>query len=246
MLAGGYSRPLLGTCSPVALATAVRFDRRLGAVEEAVEHLRIEAAALRLLGRQAVVAPHRVGRRLAEVRQPLVAAAGRDDREAAGARPVDQVADQRRLVAEGERIQHAGRRRTLRQQRTAEGIGLDRDVDHVLAVVEGAQAVLDRRDRMAGAFDDDVDLRMARPAPASRRRCGSCRCGPRRPGSTRRCARSPSRRARGWSRALAGDRSAMPTSCTPGVRGICARYIEPNLPAPIRPMRIGRFSAARC
>ena len=35
----------------------------------------------------------------------------------------------------------------------------------------------------------------------------------------------------------------MPTRCTPGVRGICARYIEPNLPAPIRPMRIGLPSA---
>ena len=33
---------------------------------------------------------------------------------------------------------------------------------------------------------------------------------------------------------------------TPGVRGTCARYIEPNLPAPMRPMRTGLPSAARC
>ena len=137
-----------------------RFDRGLGAVEEAVEHLRVEAAALGLLGRQAVVAPHRLGRRFAEVRQPLVAAAGGGDRKAAGARPVDQVADQRRLVAEGERIDHARLGRLSRQQRAAERIGLDRDVDDVLAVRERRQAVLDRGDRMAGAFDDDVDRRM--------------------------------------------------------------------------------------
>ncbi len=137
------------------------FDRGLGAVEEAVEHLRVEAAALGLLGREAVVAPHGLRRRFAEVRQPLVAAAGGHHRKAAGARPVDQVADQRRLVAEGERIDHAGFGRLARQQRAAERIGLDRDVDHVLAVREGFQAVVDRGDRVAGAFDDDVDRRMA-------------------------------------------------------------------------------------
>ena len=37
----------------------------------------------------------------------------------------------------------------------------------------------------------------------------------------------------------------MPTRWTPGVRGICAKYIEPNLPAPMRPMRIGLPSAWR-
>src|SRR3954465_13489226 len=31
----------------------------------------------------------------------------------------------------------------------------------------------------------------------------------------------------------------MPTRCTPGVRGTCAMYIAPNLPAPITPMRRG-------
>ena len=47
-------------------------------------------------------------------------------------------------------------------------------------------------------------------------------------------------------RAASGDKSAMPTKCTPGVLGICARYMEPNLPAPIRPIRTGRLSAWRC
>ena len=109
-------------------------DRRLRAVEEGIEHLRVQAAELRLLGREAVVAPHRLGRRLREMRQPLVAAAGRDDRESGGARPVHQVADQRRLVAVGQAVDHARLRCPLRQQRPAERVGLDRHVDHVLAV----------------------------------------------------------------------------------------------------------------
>src|SRR4051812_23004625 len=46
-------------------------------------------------------------------------------------------------------------------------------------------------------------------------------------------------------RAPATERSAMAARCTPGVRGTCARYMEPNLPAPIRPTRIGRPCAAR-
>ena len=64
--------------------------------------------------------------------------------------------------------------------------------------------------------------------------------------SARACARRPSPRGRGCDRAPSGDRSAMPTRCTPGVRGTCARYIAPNLPAPIRPTRSGLPSAARC
>ena len=133
------------------------FDAGLAAVEEAVEHLRVQPAACRLLGRQAVIPPHGFRRAFAEVRQPLVAAAGRHHREAAGAGPVHQVADQRRLVAEGQRIHHAGLRRTARQQRAAEGVGLHGDVDHVLAVVKGLQAVLHRGDRVAGAFHHHVN-----------------------------------------------------------------------------------------
>src|SRR2546422_9345781 len=46
-------------------------------------------------------------------------------------------------------------------------------------------------------------------------------------------------------RALAGARSAMPARWTPGVFGTCARYMVPNLPAPIRPTRSGLPCAAR-
>ena len=138
--------------------------------------------------------PHGLRRRLREVRQPLVAAPRGDDRKARGARPVDQLADQRRLVAIGEAVDHAGVRRLARQQRPAERVGLDRDVDHVLAVAECLEAMLDRSDRIARAFDDDIDLRMAHqrlPVVAEVRRPGrkriveGCRCVALRPASRR-------------------------------------------------------------
>ena len=157
-LAGGYFRP---STAPPARGVGHRggLDRRLAAVEEAVEHLRVQAAALGLLGRQAVVAPHGFGRGLREVRQPLVAAAGGHHREAAGAGPVDQVADHRRLVAVGQAVHHAGLGRTPRQQRAAERVGLHRDVDDMLALPDRGQDVVHRRHRGAGALDHDVDLR---------------------------------------------------------------------------------------
>ena len=238
-LAGGYKQAVARHAQPGGIADRGAFDRRLAAVEEAVEHLRVQAAARGLLGRQAVVAPDRVGRALREVRQPLVAAPGRDHREAAGARPVDQVADQRRLVAEGQRIDHAGLGGALRQQRAAEGIGLDGDVDHVLAVREGLQAMLDRGDRIAGAFDDDVDRRMPHQRLPVVADMGAAAASPRRRARRPACAAASQPTRARLARAASGDRSAMPTRCTPGVRGICARYIEPNLPAPIRPTRIG-------
>jgi hypothetical protein len=76
-----------------------------------------------------------------------VAAAGGHHRKAAGARPVHQVADQRRLVAEGQAVHHAGLGGTARQQRPAERVGLHRDVDDMLALREGPRHVVDRMHR---------------------------------------------------------------------------------------------------
>jgi hypothetical protein len=90
-----------------------------------------------------------------------VAAARGHHRKAAGARPVDQVADQRRLVTERQRIHHAGLLRLACQHRAAQCVGLDGDVDHVLVLRERAKAVIHRGDRRAGALDDHVDRRMA-------------------------------------------------------------------------------------
>ena len=88
-------------------------------------------------------------------------APGGHHREAAAARPVDQVADQRGLVAEGERVDDTRLRSTFGQQRATERIGFDRHVDDMLAVREGLKAMVDGSDRMSRAFDDDVDRGMA-------------------------------------------------------------------------------------
>ncbi len=45
-------------------------------------------------------------------------------------------------------------------------------------------------------------------------------------------------------RARSADRSAMATTFSPGAVGTCARNMEPNLPAPIRPTRTGLPPAA--
>ncbi len=142
------------------IADGGALDRRLRPVEKRIEHLRIEPADARLFRRQSVMAPYGFGRRLREMRQPFVAASGRDDAESGGPRPIDEIADQRRLVAIREAVDHARVGRLARQQRTAKGIGLHGDVDHVLAVAERGKTMLDRRRRVAGAFDHDVDVRM--------------------------------------------------------------------------------------
>ncbi len=163
--AGREGKPVGRWRQPGGIRHGGALDGRLRAVEEAVEHLGIEPAASGLLLVEAPVLPHRLGRRLGEVRQPLVAAARRRDREARGARPVDQLADQRRLIAIGEAVDHAGLGRALGEQGAAKGVGLDRHHDHALAVAERFQRVLDRGNRIAGRFDDHVDLGMGNQRP---------------------------------------------------------------------------------
>jgi hypothetical protein len=81
----------------------------------------------------------------------------RDDRKTASARPVHQVADQRRLIAEREAVDDPRLRRLAREQRATKRIRLDGDIDHMLTRAKRRQAMIDRDDRVAGAFDDDVD-----------------------------------------------------------------------------------------
>ena len=142
-----------------------RLDRGLRAVEERVEHLRIEAAPRGLLGGHAPMVPDGFRRRLAELGQPLMATAGGRHVEAAGARPVDEIARQGRLVAVGHRINDASLARLGGQRRADEGVRLDRDVDDILGVAKGLQNVGDRRRRRPGALDDDVDGRMGDQRP---------------------------------------------------------------------------------
>ena len=103
-------------------------------------------------GVRPVMSPDGIGRGLRKMRQPLVPAPGGDHRKTRRARPVDQLADQRRLIAVGQAVDHAGRLRLLREQRAAQSVGLHRHVDHVLAMGERSQAMLHRSGRIAGAL----------------------------------------------------------------------------------------------
>jgi hypothetical protein len=84
---------------------------------------------------------------------------GGDHGKAAGARPVDQLADQRRLVAVGEGVDHAGAARLPREKRAGEHVGLDVHHDDVLAVGDGAARVGDAGGGVAGGLDDDFEVR---------------------------------------------------------------------------------------
>jgi hypothetical protein len=93
------------------------------------------------------------------VRLVARALAGGDHLEAAGARPVDLLADQRRLVAPGEAVDHARRLRPPGEQRPGERVRLDVDHDDVLAVRDRGERVADARLRDPGRLDDYLDLR---------------------------------------------------------------------------------------
>ena len=83
-----------------------------------------------------------------------------DHVEAGGARPVDEIANQRRLVAIGQAVDHARFRGAARQQRSAHRVRFHGDHHYMLAMLECGQRVFDRGDRIARGFDDDVDQRM--------------------------------------------------------------------------------------
>ncbi len=62
------------------------------------------------------------------------ALAGANDLETGSARPVDVLADQRRLIAPGQRIDHARRLGLAGQQRARHRIGFHVDHNDMLAV----------------------------------------------------------------------------------------------------------------
>ena len=83
-------------------------DRGFGAVEKRVEHLRVHAGRLGFRGREPVMLPHAVRRDRVIGRQIFGAFSGRGDGKACRARPVDHFRNQRRLIAIGHGIDHAG------------------------------------------------------------------------------------------------------------------------------------------
>ncbi len=133
-------------------------DGALGAVQKAVEHLRVEVARRHHFGGEAVIRPDGVGGGRVEFGQILGALARGHDLEAAGARPVHHFADQGGLIAVGQRIDDARFARAARQQRTGQRVGLHVDHDDVLAVFAAGEHVRDAGGGLAGRVDDDVDV----------------------------------------------------------------------------------------
>ena len=80
-------------------------------------------------------------------------------REPAGARPVDVLADQRRLVAPGEAVDDVRLAGLARQQRARHRVRLDIDHDDVLAVRDRGERVTDAGLGHPGRLDHDLDRR---------------------------------------------------------------------------------------
>ena len=174
------------------------------------------------------------------------ALAGGDHLEAAGARPVDVLADQRRLVAPGEAVDDARGLRLARQQRTGERIGLHIDHDDVLAVRDRRERMADAGGRNAGRLDDHLDLGARDQRLGIVRDMGAAgleRVAERRRGRTHPACQPAvlelSLRARDVEVGDADDVHARASSRA------CARNMVPNLPAPIRPTVTGRPAAFR-
>ena len=210
------------------------FDRGFGAVEKRVEHLRVHAGRLRFARRQPVMAPDAIRRHVVIGRQIFGALAGGDDAKARRARPVHHLGGQRRLVAIGERIDHAGLARFLRQQRPGQHVGLDIDHDDMLARRNRRAGMPDADGGIAGGLHHDVHR-------AARNRARAV-IGEGRSRDPRRASQPTVRHA---SRARSRSRSTMTDTSSPGVCGTCDRNIEPNFPAPISATRTGLPAAAR-
>ena len=213
---------------PAGIGDRRHLDRRLGAVEKRVEHLRVHAGAPGLVGGEAVMLPHAVRRDRVIGRQIFGAFAGRRDGEARGARPVDHLGNQRRLVAVSERIDDASGARLAREPGAGQRVGLDIDHDDMLAGVDRRDRMPNAGRRIAGRLDHDLDA-----LGRDRRR------GHPRQNASARSATHPSRRCGTppW-RAPGRDRRS-PRPPGPAIDGTWARNIEPNFPAPISPTRTG-------
>ena len=156
--AGRKQQPARGHVEPGGIGDRRHLDGRFGAVEKRIEHLRVHAGGLCLAGGQAVMAPYAGRRHVVIGRQIFGTLAGGDDAKAGGAGPVHHLGGQRRLVAIGQRIDHAGPARFFRKQRPRQHVGLDIDHDDVLAGGNRSAGVADADRGIAGGFHDHLDV----------------------------------------------------------------------------------------
>jgi hypothetical protein len=165
--------------------------------------------------------------------QVLGALAGGDDGKAATARPIDQLADERRLVAIGERIDDAGGPRLLGQERppNTSASTLTMTMCFFAAIAARAWAMPAAGTPVASTTTSIADSAQASAPDATK--------------AVRAIRRSSQPTVWQAARARSGSRSAMTAISTPGMRGAWFRNIDPNLPAPISPTLTGRPAAAR-
>ena len=113
------AQSILGDIEIAGIGDGGHFDGGFRSIEEGVEHLRVHACPLRLVGGPAIVRPHLRGRDLMIGRQKLRALAGRNHLEPGCAGPIYHLANQRRLIAIRHRIYDVCLARFLRHVWTA-------------------------------------------------------------------------------------------------------------------------------
>ncbi len=104
------------------------------------------------------MAPDACRRHVVIGRQIFGALAGGNDAKAGGPRPIHHLCGQRRLIAIGERVDHAGLACLLGEQRSGQHIGLDIDHDDVLARRDRRARMADADGGIAGRLDDHFDI----------------------------------------------------------------------------------------
>ena len=120
------------------------------------------------------MAPDAFRRHVVIGRQIFGALAGGDDAKTRGARPVDHLGGQRRLIAIGQRIDHAGLARFLGEQRARQHVGLDIDHHDMLAGRNRRAGMPDADGGIAGRFHHHVHRAAGDRAHAIVGEGGSC------------------------------------------------------------------------
>ena len=93
-----------------------------------------------------------------EVREIFRSFSGRHDLKTTSTRPVNLFNNQRRLIAISETVHDSRSSRFLCEERSCERIGLHIDHHDVPAFAYGGTSVPEAGRRVAGCFNDDIDV----------------------------------------------------------------------------------------